>query len=150
MPHSYTHLLMHVVFSTKDRARLIDAELREKLYPYMGGIIRELGGSALAFNGTADHTHLLLLLPAKTALADVMRVLKTNSSRWVHETWADRRAFGWQPGYSAFSVSQSVADDVLRYIENQEDHHHRKTFKEEFIALLERHGIEYDERYLWD
>ena len=150
MPHSYTHLLMHVVFSTKVRAPFIDAELSEKLYPYVGGIIRELGGSALAINGTVDHVHLLILLPAMTALADVMRVLKTNSSRWVHETWADRRAFGWQPGYGAFSVSQSAADDVRRYIEDQEDHHHRKTFKEEFIALLQRHGIEYDERYVWD
>ena len=150
MPHSFTHLLSHVIFSTKGRAPFLDAELKERLFPYMGGIIRELDGSALAINGTVDHAHLLLLMPAKTALADVIRVLKTNSSRWIHETWASRHTFAWQSGYGAFSVSRSVVEEIRRYIENQEKHHRRMTFQEELLALLERHGIAYDDRYIWD
>ena len=118
MPHSFTHLLSHMVFSTKGRVPCLDAELRERLFPYMGGIIRELGGSTLAINGTMDHAHLLLLLPATRPVADAMRVLKTNSSRWVHETWASRREFCWQTGYGAFSVSRSGAEEIRRYIEN--------------------------------
>lgn len=104
MPHSFAHLLTHVVFGTKGRIPCLDAELRDRLFPYMGGIIRTLGGSALAVNGTMDHVHLLVLLPATKPVADAMRVLKTNSSRWVHETWSNRREFGWQTGYGAFSV----------------------------------------------
>ncbi len=150
MPHSFTHLLSHVIFGTKGRVPCLDAELRERLFPYMGGIIRELGGSTLAINGTMDHAHLLLLLPATKPVADAMRVLKANSSRWVHETWASRRSFAWQTGYGAFSVSRSVADTIQHYIESQEDHHRRMTFKEELITLLERHGIAYDERHVWD
>lgn len=150
MPHSFTHLLSHVIFSTKGRIPCLDAELKERLFPYMSGIIREFGGSTLAINGTMDHAHLLLLLPATKPVADAMRVLKTNSSRWVHETWARQSAFAWQTGYGAFSVSRSAANEIRLYIENQEDHHRRTTFQEELIGLLERHGIEYDERYMWD
>jgi len=150
MAHSFTHLLSHVVFSTKNRAQQLDIELRDRLFPYMSGIINELGGSVSTINGTKDHIHMLLRLPAATPLADAMRVLKTNSSRWVHETWAARRSFAWQTGYGAFSVSQSVADEFVRYIQNQAEHHRSMTFQEELIALLKRHGIEYDERYMWE
>jgi REP element-mobilizing transposase RayT len=149
MPHSYTHLLSHVIFSTKDRAPTLDADLRSRLYSYMGDIMREIGGSALNINGTPDHVHLLLLLPGTTSMADAMRVLKTNSSRWIHETYPNRRTFAWQTGYGAFSVSQSNAEEVRRYIDNQEEHHRKVTFEEEFVAFLKRHGVEYDERYIW-
>lgn len=146
MPHTFTNLLTHVVFSTKDRASLIEVELRPQLHAYLGGIIRELQGTAHAINGTTDHVHLLVSLPPALALSDAMRVLKTNSSRWVNEE--KRRAFAWQVGYGAFSVSQSNARAVAEYIARQEEHHRRISFREEFVAFLKKHEIEYDERYV--
>ncbi|MDB5333274.1 MAG: transposase IS200-family protein [Phycisphaerales bacterium] len=110
MAHTYANLLTHVIFGTKDRSEFIDVQLASALHPYLGGIIRELNGTALAINGPTDHIHLLLALPPNLALSEAMRVLKTNSSRWVHEQWPRRRAFAWQTGYGAFSVSQSNAD----------------------------------------
>jgi len=112
--------------------------------------VRELGGKLLAANGTADHVHLLMRLPPRLALADAVRVVKTNSSRWVHQSRALRRRFQWQAGYGAFSVSQSNVPEVVRYIRNQEQHHRRESFREELLAFLKRHGIEYDERYIWE
>ena len=150
MAHSFTNLLTHIVFSTKTRAPLIDSDLAARLHPYLGGIVRELGGTALEINGTTDHVHLLTRLPASVALADALRIMKTNSSRWVHQTWPDRRSFAWQTGYGAFSVSQSNVEDVRAYIANQEKHHRRMSFQEELIGLLRRHGIEFDERYIWE
>ncbi len=149
MAHTFTHLLYHVVFGTKNRHPFMDKDLTERLFPYLGGIIRELGGTALTIGGMPDHTHLLVSLPPTLAVADVLRVVKTNSSRWVHETWPERRTFAWQAGYGAFSVSRSNEDAVARYIANQEEHHRRISFEEEFIALLKKHGISYDPRYLW-
>lgn len=141
MPHTFTNLLVHVVFSTKDRQPMLDAELRSRLFPYMGGIVRELGGVALAINGPDDHVHALLTMPATVAIADLLRVVKTDSSRWVHEQWPRRRAFAWQTGYGAFSVSRSNTPEVERYIANQEEHHRNVSFQEEFLAFLRRHGI---------
>ncbi len=149
MAHTYTNLLYHVVFSTKDRLPCIDDQLRPRLCAYMGGIVRDISGIALIVNGTADHTHMLLVLPATLAIADAMRLVKTNSSRWVHEEWPQHQTFGWQIGYAAFTVSESNRDSVIRYIADQEEHHRKKTFQEELIALLEKHGIEYDPRYVW-
>ena len=150
MPHAFTNLLTHIIFSAKDRAPLMGPEVRARLFEYMGGIVRELGGKALSINGAPDHVHLLLWLPATVALSDAMRLLKTNSSRWVRESGLSRRPFAWQNGYAAFSVSQSAASEVQRYIANQEEHHRKVSFKEELLAYLKKHGIEYDERYLWD
>ncbi len=150
MAHSFANLLTHVIFSTKDRQPLIDAELKPRLFAYLGGIVHELGGVALLINGPADHVHALVKLPHTLAVADAMRVIKTNSSRWVHETWPARRAFAWQAGYGAFSVSPSHVEAVRAYIAGQEEHHRRVTFQEEFVEFLRRHGIEYDERYIWE
>jgi REP element-mobilizing transposase RayT len=150
MAHTFTHLRYHVVFSTKNRSPFLDVELRDRLFPYLGGIVRELGGTALTIGGMPDHCHLLLSLPPALALADVVRVVKTNASRWVHESWPERCAFAWQTGYGAFSVSRSNEAAVARYIANQEEHHRRLSFQEEFIALLQKHGISYDPRYLWE
>lgn len=149
MSHSYAHLHSHVIFGTKGRAPWINLDLKRRLLPYMGGIVRESGGSVLAINGTEDHVQLLMFLPATQSMADAMRVLKTNSSRWIHETWASKKAFGWQTGYGAFSVSRSGTDEVRRYIEDQEEHHRKMTFQEEYVAFLKRHGITYDDRYIW-
>ncbi len=150
MPHTFGKLLYHVAFSTKGRALLIDEELKARLHAYLGGIIGELKGRALIVGGTTDHVHVLASLPARIAVADAMRVVKTNSSRWVHEEWPKRGGVAWQTGYGVFSVSQSATEAVKRYIADQEEHHRRMTFQEEFLELLRRHGIEYDERYLWD
>ncbi len=150
MAHTFTRLLVHVVFSTNDRRPFIDAELKDRLLPYIGGIAAELGSRVLAGNAVPDHVHLLISLPATAAISDVLRVIKTNSSRWVHETWPTRSEFGWQTGYGAFSVSESNTDRLRQYIANQEQHHRTISFKEEFLALLDKHNIDYDERYLWE
>jgi REP element-mobilizing transposase RayT len=149
MAHTYTNLLTHIIFSAKDRAPLIDAELKPKLFSYMGGIIREMRGTALIINGTTDHLHLLVGLPPTLSLSEAMRVLKTNSSKWVHEMSNARQTFGWQSGYGAFSVSQSNVLAVSEYIAHQEEHHRRVSFQEEFLSFLKKHGIEYDERFIW-
>ena len=148
MPHTFTSLLAHIIFSTKERAPLIDAELRPQLHAYLGGIIRELNGTPLVINGVADHVHLLVALPPTISTSDAMRVLKTNSSRWIHET--RRKPFGWQTGYGAFSVSKSNVIAVSQYIARQEEHHRKVSFKEEFLSFLKRHGLEFDERYIWE
>jgi putative transposase len=149
MPHSYSSLLVHVVFGTKDRARYLDPILRPQLFAYMGGIVRELKGATRIINGIDDHAHGLLSLPADVSVAECLRVVKTNSSRWVHESFPDRAKFGWQTGYGAFAVSASNESAVVKYIEDQEQHHKKMTFEEEFKTLLEKHGIAFDERYLW-
>jgi putative transposase len=149
MSHTFTQLLVHVVFGTKNRANLIQARIKDELYSYMGGIVREMGSTALIINGMPDHAHLLVALPPALSVADLARTVKTNSSRWVHEKWPEESKFGWQQGYGAFSVSRSILDDVVRYIADQEKHHRKITFQEEFTLFLSKHGIEYDERYLW-
>ena len=150
MGHSYTNLLYHIVFSTKERRSALDSEINARLYDYLGGAVRSEGGSSLAINGCADHIHMLARLRQEKAVADVLRAIKANSSGWIHRTFPGSRDFAWQAGYGAFSVSQSQAETVQRYIANQQSHHQRVSFKEEFVALLNEHGIEYDERYLWN
>ena len=150
MPHTYTDVLIHFIFSTKDRAPLIVPEIREKLIAYLGGIIRELKGSPMSVNAVADHLHALIRMPSDASPAEMMRVVKTNSSRWVHEQWSQQESFAWQTGYGAFSVSESNVDQVREYIARQEEHHRRMTFQEEFIAFLKRHNIQYDPRYVWE
>lgn len=126
---------------------LIGPGLRSDLHAYMGGIIRELGGHALTINGTADHVHLLIAMPPAIAVADAARVIKANSSKWVREKHVHN--FGWQTGYGAFSVSQSMVSEVTKYITRQESHHQKVTFQEELVAFLKKHNVAYDERYIW-
>ena len=149
MGQSYTCLHYHVIFSTKDRRPLITPDFRQRLYDYVGGIIRGEKGQLLSGGGTKDHVHLLANLQSQPAVSDVIRVIKSNSSKWVHETFRDKAGFAWQVGYGAFTVSHSGIGQVRRYIENQEEHHRARSFKEEYVAFLDRHGIEYDERYIW-
>ena len=113
-------------------------------------MVREINGKAYSINGTADHVHLLINLPPTIALSDALKVVKANSSRWASERWVTKRSFGWQTGYGAFSVSRSNVPDVIKYIAGQEEHHRKITFKEEFIAFLKKHEINYDERYIWE
>jgi putative transposase len=150
MAHSFSQILVHVIFSTKDRLPYIDAELQPRLFPYLGGIIKELDSKPHIINGTADHVHPLVSLAARWSVADALRVLKTNSSRWVHQQWPARAKFAWQTGYGAFSVSHSQMDAVLKYTDGQQEHHRTLTFQQEFVQFLHRHEIEYDARYLWE
>ena len=147
---SYVCTYAHCVFSTKERRRFITPELRERLWPYLGGIARENGIKALTIGGVEDHVHLLLSLPATMPIAKAMQLIKGGSSKWVHDTFPEQRSFAWQAKYGAFSVSVSQFEKVARYIEYQEAHHRRTTFQEEFVALLEKHRMDYDERYLWE
>ncbi len=149
MAHTFTALLTHAVFSTSGRTPFLTDDIRSDTHAYLGGIVRELRCAPLAIGGTKDHVHMLMRLPADVALADCLRVVKANSSRWVKEKWPKRRSFAWQGGYAAFSVSESNRGAVVRYIQDQERHHQRISFHDEFLALLKRHGVEFDERYMW-
>jgi REP element-mobilizing transposase RayT len=150
MSHSYISQLMHCVFSTKERRKLIVPDLQERLHPFMGGIARQNNMKALAIGGVEDHVHLLLSLPATMPVAKAIQLIKGGSSKWVHEEFPQHRDFAWQEGYGAFSISVSHVKDTIAYIERQAEHHRRKSFQEEFLAFLKKHGIEYDERYIWD
>ena len=150
MPQSYTCLHYHLVFSTKHREPTITPDIRTRLWDYLGGIVRGEGGIPLQVGGTADHVHLLITLRQTPALADFMRDLKAGASGWVHDTFPAAHSFAWQAGYGAFTVSHSAINAVSAYIERQEEHHQKQTFQDEFRALLVRHGIEFDEKYLWD
>ena len=149
MPHSFASLLVHIIFSTKSRLPDLSPELASRLFPYLGGILRARKSVPLIINGPADHVHLLVAIPPTESLAELLRVVKTNSSRWVHEQFPALRKFGWQSGYAAFSVSGSRAAAVLRYIAAQQDHHRRISFQDEFLILLRKHGVAHDERDLW-
>ncbi len=149
MASTLTNLLYHIVFSTKHRIPLITEDIQEPLYRYVGGIIRGEGGSQLEIGGTPDHVHILARFPARKSVSDMLRHIKASSSKWLNDKGREDR-FAWQEGYGAFSVSQSRVPAVRRYLENQEEHHRRWSFKQELISLLEKHGVEYDERYLWN
>ncbi len=150
MAHTYCDLTYHVVFSTKHRRPIIDDELQPELWKYLGGIIKGLEGRPLMIGGISDHVHLLITLPPTACVSDALRVLKANSSGWVHRQGPTRSAFAWQSGYAAFTVSQSQRETVTRYIANQAKHHQQTTFQEELLALLQRHGVDFDPRHVWD
>ena len=138
MPHSYISSVFHVVFSTKQRTQLIPADRQSRLWNYLAGIAHNHGMQMLAAGGTANHVHLLIVLPAETALSDAVRTLKANSSRWMRET---SPLFAWQQGYGAFSVSPSQLDRVKGYIANQPAHHRTQSFEQEFLAMLQAANI---------
>ena len=146
---SYVSSYFHCVFSTKERQPLITSTLQERLWTYLGGIARQNEMTAIEIGGVADHVHLLLSLPSTLSLAKAMQLIKGGSSKWVHDTFPEHRVFGWQVKYGAFSVSVSQLDKTAQYIRNQPEHHQKLTFQEEFLALLQKHRIAYDERYLW-
>ena len=150
MPQSFVSSHFHVVFSTKSRKPFIIDDLQTRLYEYLGGIVRADGGRLLAADGMPDHIHLLVSLSKQIALADAVRTIKSNSSKRIHETFPTQSDFAWQAAYGAFAVSFSNLEAVKRYIANQAEHHRKRTFREEFVALLQRHEIEFDERSLWD
>jgi len=146
---SYVSSHYHCVFSTKERRPLISTELRERLWPFLGGIARQNQMKAIEVGGMPDHVHILLSLPSTLSFAKALQLIKGGSSKWVHETFPEHRLFGWQVKYGAFGVSVSQLEKIIQYIKDQEKHHRKMTFQEEFLALLKKHRIEYDERYLW-
>ena len=148
MGHTYTALHYHIVFSTKNRVPSIAADIQTRLYEYIGGIVRGENGILIAIGGMPDHTHLLATLHPTACVADMIRRIKGNSSKWVHENLSGMQDFAWQSGYGAFTVSRSNLGDVESYVNNQQAHHANLSFEDEFRAFLQRHGIQYDERYV--
>ena len=149
MANTYTSLNYHIVFSTKNREPWLTEDVRERLWPYLGGIARENGMTAPEIGGVADHVHLLLSIPASMALSKAVQLIKGGSSHWVKDTFPKLAGFAWQDGYGAFTVSHSQLDSVREYIRSQEDHHRSKSFAKEYRAFLERHHVEFDERFLF-
>jgi putative transposase len=148
MAHTFTNLLYHLIFATKDRYPWLDDEIRPRLWEYLAAAVHSEGGKPYLVNGVADHVHLFVRLPQDKALADVVRNLKANSSGWLHRSFPTLQEFAWQTGYGAFTVSSSQAPKLRQYIADQEAHHRRLTFKEELAAMLRAHEIEFEEKYL--
>ena len=148
MPSTHLSLHYHLVFSTKNRLPLITKEWRAELHAYMGGIVKGLDGVPLAVGGIEDHAHLLVGLRATHRLDYVLRDIKADSSAWVHKV-VGRKLFEWQAGYLGLTVSPSQIEAVRKYVLNQEQHHRRKTFQEEYLELLKLSGIEFDPKFLW-
>jgi putative transposase len=149
MSSTFCCVRLHIVFSTKNRTPLISARLQPLLYEYLGGITRGMNGSLLAAGGTADHVHLLASWRTDKDIAALVRELKSESSKWIHQTHSLRR-FNWQKGYGVFSVSHSDTEQVRSYLQRQAQHHAKRDFKQEFLRLLELHEVEFDERYVFD
>jgi REP element-mobilizing transposase RayT len=148
MSSSWTQNLYHAVFSTKHRLPAISPEVEERLYPFIGGILKDLGCTPIAINGTADHLHLLARYPSDLSHADMLRHTKKRSSEWIHTTFRDMQAFAWQEGYGGFTVSTSALDDVAQYIRQQKERHQKFDSLTEFKELLRLNGIEHDPKYL--
>ena len=139
----------HVIFGTKDRYPFISDDVGPRLHGYIAGIIRGEKGVPIIVGGTADHVHILFAMRAEPSLGAMVNKIKSNSSKWVHEMFPEKTKFAWQTGYGVFSVSVSNVDEVKAYIAAQAEHHRKRTFQEEYLAFLKKHGVEYDERYLW-
>ncbi len=149
MAQTYASLYVHIVFSTKDRQPTLRADLRERIWRYLGGIARREEMKAIEIGGTADHVHVLLSTAPTVAPAEAAKVLKANSSKWINESLGMPCRFEWQEGYGAFSVGCSQIDKTVAYIRSQEQHHRKKSFQEEYLGFLKKHKIEYDPRYIW-
>jgi REP element-mobilizing transposase RayT len=149
MANTYTSLFYHIVFSTKGRRPWIQPTIAPRIWEYMGGVARAHKMTALQVGGMEDHAHVLVMAPPTLAPSQIAQSIKGDSSSWMHETFPSLVDFAWQAGYGAFSVSKSAVPIVVEYIKNQPQHHRQCTFQEEYLEFLQRHGVEYDERYLW-
>jgi REP element-mobilizing transposase RayT len=150
MANTYTALYYHLVFSTKNRLPWIDPEFEERIWRYLGGVAREHKMTALQVGGLEDHIHMAIQAPPTLAPAKIAQLVKGASSSWIHETFPALADFAWQDGYGAFTVSKSNVPQVITYVQYQRDHHRAMSFQVEYRGLLDRHEIEYDERYIWD
>ena len=149
MANTYTSLHYHLIFSTKNREPWIRQDIEQRIWEYMGGIARQNGMKALQVGGADDHVHLVVGIPATLAVSKALQLIKGGSCQWIHDTFPDLALFAWQDGYGAFTVSKSQLPDVIHYVAHQREHHRIRTFQEEYKTFLEKHGIEYDERYVW-
>ena len=147
VPQTCGNIVVHLIFSTKLRKPLITPHIRSDLFAYLGGVVRELRSTALIINGTCDHVHMLVRIRPAQSIAGIARIVKTNSSGWMHEK--GHGDFAWQAGYGVFSVSESSIPAVTEYIATQEEHHRKQSFQEEFVAFLKKNKIAYNERYIW-
>lgn len=150
MSGTYSQLLLHVVFSTKGRTSWIAADIAERLYPYMGGIVRAEKGVLYDIGGVEDHVHIYLRWRPDATISDLMRDVKARSTKWVHDTFPKLSSFAWQEGYSVFSVSKSQEGAVKAYIAGQHEHHKKEDFKSELLRILRAHGVEFEEKYVFD
>jgi putative transposase len=150
MPQSLSKVIIHIIFSTKDREKCLDRDVRARMQAYVATICRDLNGEVLRVGGVADHLHIVTTLPPTLSQATMVETVKKTSSKWIKSLDSKYRQFHRQRGYGAFSVSPSQVNAVLKYVENQEEHHRTHSFQEEYRAFLRKHGVEYDERYVWD
>ena len=150
MGHSFTNLLYHIVFATKQREPWLGDDLRPALYGQLGSILKKEGGIALIINGMPEHVHILAKLRPDHRVSEILSDLKSRTSGWIHRTREDLSHFAWQTGYGAFTVSQSQVEVVRRYIENQEEHHRKVPFDQEYRELFRKHGVEIPEQDLWE
>jgi len=149
MANTYSSLFYHLVFSTKNRTAFIRPEIETRVWAYIGGVAREQKMMAIQIGGVDDHIHALVMAPPTLAPFEIAKYLKRDSSKWIHETFAELQDFAWQDGYGAFTVSKSNVPAVAGYIQNQRTHHQRQGFQDEYRECLNRHGVDYDERYAW-
>jgi putative transposase len=149
MPQSLSRVVVHVIFSTKDRMRLIKPEIEKELFAYMATVLREYGAQPIKIDGAEDHAHILCGLPRTMAVCDLLEKVKKRSSKWIKSKGPLYRGFSWQGGYGVFSVGEYGIERVKRYITNQKKHHRTVSFKDEFREFLDRYRVEYDERYVW-
>jgi putative transposase len=150
MPGTYSQILLHVVFSTKNRRPWITPDVAARLYPYLGGIVRAEKGALYAIGGVKDHVHMYIRWRPDEGVSDLMRIVKARGTKWVHDTFGDLRAFAWQEGYSVFSVSKSLEQGVKAYVASQAEHHKQEDFRSELLQLLRDHEVEFEERYVFD
>jgi len=150
MANTYSSLFYHLVFSTKHRQRLIDREIEDRVWAYIGGVARNYKLTAIQIGGVEDHIHALVLAKPVHPPSDIAKWLKTDSSKWVHEEFGNMRTFAWQDGYGIFSVSKSKVPEVVDYIKRQRQHHERESFEQEYERLMDLHGVDYDRKYLLD
>jgi REP element-mobilizing transposase RayT len=150
MPQSLSSILIHLIFSTKNREPFLTPEIERELYPYLASIFKAMKSPALTINGTSDHLHTLFSLSRVVTIAELVEEVKTESSKWIKTKGREFRSFHWQNGYGAFSIGQSQVPTVKRYIERQKEHHRRVSFQDEYRKFLKLYEVEYDERYVWD
>jgi REP element-mobilizing transposase RayT len=150
MPQSLSKVFIHLIFSTKDRESWLDQTIRAALHAYLATVTRDLGAEAFRVGGTADHVHLAATLPRTLTQADMAKQIKTSSTHWLKRQKKNFAGFAWQRGYGVFSIGKSQLPALIRYIENQEEHHRRRSFQSEFRTILKRYDVEFDERYVWD
>ncbi|PTY01643.1 IS200/IS605 family transposase [Verrucomicrobia bacterium LW23] len=150
MSQSLSNVLIHAIFSTKERAPWLVSEIRDDLWHYLTAILNNIDCPSIKLGGIDDHVHVLFSLSRTMTVADVIKTLKANSSKWIKTKKSELKNFQWQQGYAAFSVSPSSLPQVITYIHNQEKHHKMRTFMEEYISFLDKHGIKYDPKYVWD